>query len=108
LLVRAVWVNDGVAPMYHRRPVRYRLAGPGGTQTIVSIADTREWLPGVHIVEDMITTDVSLPPGVYSLEVAIESNPGVDPATVALPSVRLANQGQQSDGWLLLSEVTLE
>ncbi len=108
LAIQAVWSNDGVAPMYHSREVRYRLNGLAGSQTLISSADTREWLPGEHSVEDMLNVDVGLQPGVYSLEVAIASKAGVDPLTVALPPIRLANEGQQDDGWLPVSELTIE
>ncbi|MCP4869933.1 MAG: DUF4832 domain-containing protein [Proteobacteria bacterium] len=106
--IRATWSNDGVAPMYHSRDVRYRLNGQVGSQTFVSSADTREWLPGEHTVDDVFTVDAGLQAGVYSLEVAIVSEAGVDPLTVALSPVRLANEEQQADGWLPVSELTVE
>ncbi|MEW6720960.1 MAG: DUF4832 domain-containing protein [Thermodesulfobacteriota bacterium] len=104
LAVRSLWENKGVAPVYHPWPLAYRIRA-GGTDNAAaswrSSADLRKWLPGTHEVEDLLQIPAGVPPGTYSLDVAVLSEDG------ASAHVDLAIEGKRPDRWYPVSSVAV-
>jgi len=96
------WVNEGVAPVYRPYTLAFELRSDHASAVIRTGADVRGWLPGDAVFEESLAIPASLPPGVYSLRVAM-----LDPRT-QLPAVHLAISGEAGDGWVPLGNVTLE
>jgi len=104
LLFKSHWENVGVAPMYHRWPLAYRLrSGSGHIATQwTSKENLMRWLPGVtHEVEDVELVPEHIPGGTYSLDVAILDQHGNS------PNVDLAIEGKRDDRWYEVSTVTV-
>lgn len=102
LTLKSDWSNDGVAPIYLRYNLAWRLQDTKGkTQEQGNTGDDiRQWLPGSHHTEYQMKTPDSLPPGQYSLEVALLDESGKS-------RIQLANEGRQPDGWYSLSSITV-
>lgn len=94
----------GVAPAYHPWPVAFRLRTSGDEVVAewTSSADVRAFLPGSHVIEDLVTVPAEVAPATYSLDVGILSEDG------AAAHVRLAIGGVRSDLWYPISTVTVE
>jgi hypothetical protein len=96
------WENVGVAPMYHRWPLAYRLRSDSD-QTVAqwtSHADPRQWLPGAcHEVTDAVVLPSAIPPGLYSVDVGILDRDG------GSAHVALAIEGRRPDLWYAASKV---
>lgn len=103
----AEWSNLGVAPAYLPRALNYRLRNGGDTVAFVSKADITTWTPGTHLISDTVVIPADLPPGLYTLEVALLDRAGTEPATLALPPTFLGIEGRQVDGWYLISDVVV-
>jgi hypothetical protein len=101
------WRNAGVAPMYIRRPLSYRLRSDDAEVVFESTADIRDWVPGSRDVEDTVTVPADLAPGVYFLDVAVLNLPGTAPDIPALPPISLAIEGRLDDGWYAVSEMAV-
>lgn len=103
LRIRSLWENKGVAPVYRPWPLAYRLRS--GDDRVVasweSAADLRRWLPGTHEVDDTLPIPVAVPPGTYSLDVAILTEDG------AAAHVELAIAGKRPDKWYRVSVVKI-
>jgi hypothetical protein len=99
--VRSLWDNKGVAPVYRRWPLAYRLrSGADRVAAIwVSAADLRSWLPGTHELDEALKVPADVPAGAYSLDVAILTE------DAAAAHVELAIAGKRSDKWYPVSEV---
>jgi len=69
--------------------------------------DIRAWLPGAHKVKDTVVIPADLPAGEYALELALLDRDGTNPATSALPPLRLGIKGRGADGWYGLSKITV-
>lgn len=104
LSLRAEWENRGVAPAYHPWPVAFRLRDTGDKVVAkwTSAADVRTFLPGNHVVEEVLTVPTGVATAAYSLDVAILSE------DAAAAQVRLAIAGARSDLWYPISTVTVE
>lgn len=122
LSVSMQWQNVGSAPCYRPYRVAYRLSDEHGThRTLVSEVTVNRWLPGsVELftaeffqepkdlppgelvpVADTVPLPADLPSGRYTLSVGI-----VDPVSSS-PSIALAIQGRNADGWYPLSTIQL-
>jgi hypothetical protein len=101
--VRTLWENKGVAPIYRPWPLAYRLRA--GEDTVaarwVSAADVRDWLPGIHEVDEVLKIPAGTPAGAYSLDVAILEE-GAGSA-----HVELAIAGKRADRWYEVSQVRI-
>jgi hypothetical protein len=102
LVVRSQWENVGVAPMYHRWPLAYRLRSDSdeivGQWT--SQADPRQWLPGARPeIQDVVVIPRDIRPGAYSLDVGILDHEG------GSAYVALAIEGRRPDLWYAVSKV---
>ncbi|MFA6146748.1 MAG: DUF4832 domain-containing protein [bacterium] len=104
LLIRSLWENKGVAPIYHPWPLAYRLRS--STDRVVATWKSTEnlmsWLPGIHEIEEVVSIPVGVPAAKYALEVAILS----EDANAA--HVELAIVGKRPDKWYSISEVTIQ
>jgi hypothetical protein len=104
LVVRSRWQNLGVAPIYHRWPLAYRLRS-GSDQIVaqwVSTANPMQWLPGVlQDVEDVAAIPENMAAGTYSLDVAILTQDGRS------AHVDLAITGKRPDRWYLVSRLAI-
>lgn len=97
------WSNDGVAPIYLRYNVAWRLQD-ANEQTVAQSTtddDIRQWLPGEHTTHFALPTSKSLKAGRYHLDVAI-----LDEHNCA--RIKLANEGKREDAWYRLSSVTVQ
>jgi hypothetical protein len=105
LLVASQWENVGVAPMYHRWPLAYRLRSSSG-QIVgqwTSQADPRQWLPGTpHEARDVVLMASEIPPGTYSLDLAVLDRDG------GSAHVALAVEGGRADLWYAVSKIVVE
>jgi hypothetical protein len=102
------WANLGVAPIYLRRTLAYRLRSATREETFESTHDIRSWLPGTWDVADSFTLPSDLEPGSYELEVALVDRAGTNPATDPLPPLQLAIEGRGTDGWYALSQLEVQ
>lgn len=98
------WVNKGVAPMYHRWPLAWRMRDKSGkviTQK-TSTTDLRNWLPGAQSSNDTLDIPAGTPGGEYALELAILAEDG----SHALVHVAIAGAG--TDLWYPVSTITVK
>ena len=102
------WSNLGVAPHYLPRKLSYRLKKGSDQATFDGTADTRTWLPGSWTISDTFTVPATLPPGTYSIEVALLDRPGTNPTTIPLAPLFLGIEGRGSDGWYALSTLEVQ
>lgn len=102
-VVRSTWTNKGVAPVYHRWPIAYRLraANDAVVAQWQSPLDLRTWLPGSHSLEDTMQIPSNLAPGSYSLDVAVLNENG------SQAFVQLAINGKRADNWYPVSVVQI-
>ena len=103
LTLAAQWSNDGVAPIYLRYRVAWRLqdADEKTVQQSLTDDDIRQWLPGPQSTQFALPVPPTLKPGQYHLDIAL-----VDASQQS--RIKLANKGLRSDGWYRLSSVTIQ
>jgi hypothetical protein len=104
LNVKMKWANVGVGKLYRPFELRLSLRNAAG-QTVVSStasADPREWLPGEFDVAAVLPIPSSLPPGEYTLAVAL-----IDPANPRR-TLTLAMDAPAKEGWYLVSQTKVE
>jgi hypothetical protein len=91
--------NTGVAPVYKDYIPAIKLAD-GQASFIMSLeAGTRQWLPGIHrIQEDLLLPDC-IGAGNYAVSFGI-----LEPSN-QLPAISLANKGMDNEGWFPLGIV---
>jgi len=96
------WSNDGVAPIYLRYTLAWRLQDKRGSTVVQGNAgdDIRQWLPGSHSSAYQLATPPGLAAGRYQLDVALVDKTGK-------ARIQLANEGKLSDGWYRLSSVMI-
>jgi hypothetical protein len=104
LALRSRWQNVGVAPIYHRWPLAYRLRS-GSDRTVaqwVSTANLTQWLPGApQDVEDIVAIPENVAAGTYSLDLAIMTQDGRS------AHVDLAITGKRTDRWYPVSKLVI-
>ena len=102
LTLNQQWFNDGVAPIYLKYDVAYRVVNDANT--VMSMGkmadDIRTWLPGQHTFVYQLAMPEALPAGQYNIEMAMLDAKGVS-------RINLANEGKQADGWYRISTVTV-
>lgn len=102
ITLKSDWLNDGVAPIYLRYNLAWRVQDLKGNTVVQGITgdDIRQWLPGAHHCEYQLKTPDNLAAGQYHLDVAmLDEN--------AKARIQLANEGRQSDGWYRLSSISV-
>jgi len=104
LLVRSLWENKGVAPIYHPWPLAYRLRSDDDrvVATWRSVANLMNWLPGPHSIEEAIGIPADIPVATYNLDVAVLSEDG------KTAHVELAIAGKRPDKWYPVSSVKIK
>lgn len=93
------WENKGVAPCYDPYPLALRLVGNEHVITLVTDADIRQWMPGDALYDGSVFIPADVPPGEYTLEIAV-----LDRDRQA-PAVKLAIAGRRDNGWYPLSTI---
>lgn len=104
IAVQSQWDNVGVAPMYHNRPLAYRLRSEQDEVAAqwVSRARLMDWLPGSPIlIQDTLTLAKDLLAGRYHLDVGVLSEDG------GTAAVELAIAGKRADRWYPVSTVMI-
>lgn len=103
LPLRMEWENRGVAPMYRRFALAFRVQDAQGRtlHTALAQANLNSWLPGRVKVEETLCLPRALPAGDLRISVAV-----VEPSTFE-PVVRLAIEGREADGWYPVSRVRM-
>lgn len=89
LKIESLWANVGVAPIYHKYPLVYRLRNDELTYSFTSKEDITEWLPDedIYIVNEfMLAKDMKT--GSYQLEIGIET--GIE----EVGNIKLAIEGE--------------
>jgi len=100
LHIKCWWENLGVAPIYHRYPLAFRLKGEKCGYILKSSEDITTWLPGdIIFTEDLPLADI--PAGDYMLQTAIVGRDS------DVPAIKLANEGRGPDGWHDIGRVVL-
>jgi hypothetical protein len=104
LNVQMTWANVGVGKLFRPYQLRLSLKNTDGQTVTNSIAATNpsEWLPGEHDVSARLSIPANLPPGEYTLAVAL-----MDPTTQHQP-LQLAMDVPVSQGWYQVSRVKVE
>lgn len=116
------WQNVGSAPCYEPYRLAYRLTGTNKWRKVfVGKVTVRRWMPGsVELFTkkffqadwdlppgsavnetDGIALPMDMPPGVYTLSLAVV------PKDSASPALRLGIQGRADDGWYPLSKLNV-
>ncbi|QDX31434.1 DUF4832 domain-containing protein [Dickeya poaceiphila] len=102
LTLNSQWFNDGVAPIYLKYDLAYRVANDANNVMIMgkTTENVRAWLPGQHSFIYQLAMPEALPAGQYNIDVAMLDAKGVS-------RINLANEGKQADGWYRVSTVTV-
>jgi hypothetical protein len=96
------WLNAGVAPVYEEYWLAIELYSTNGSAVIRTPADVRKWLPGDAVFDSTVYVPATLKPGEYRFRVGL-----LDPRTEK-PSIGLAIEGRQPDGWYDLGSIQVE
>jgi len=93
LHIKSWFENLGVAPIYHRYPLAFRLKSEKSGYILKSNTDITKWLPGDIIFSEDFTLPENIDTGNYMLQIAITGRFDDNPA------IKLANEGRNPDGW---------
>ncbi len=102
--VKSSWANVGTAPVYRNYRIAYRLRDSGGSVAVMKVSETdlTTWLPGEYQVDEAIDIPADMVPGTYFLDIAVLD------VEEDLPAIELAIEGKRSDGWYVVSGVTMD
>ncbi|GDX04365.1 DUF4832 domain-containing protein [Buttiauxella sp. A111] len=100
LTLNSQWKNEGVAPIYLKYDLSYRLVNDANKVIAQGRTsdDIRSWLPGERTASYRLALPATLANGQYFVEVAMLDKQGK-------ARINLANEGKQSDGWYRVSKV---
>ncbi|MCL1859793.1 MAG: DUF4832 domain-containing protein [Oscillospiraceae bacterium] len=102
LHIKSWWENLGVAPIYYKYPLNFRLKNENNSYILKSGADITGWLPGdIIFTEDLLTPHDAIA-GNYTLQAAITGRFDDNPA------IKLANDNRDSDGWYNIGKVIIK
>jgi hypothetical protein len=93
LHIKSWWENLGVAPIYHRYPLAFRLKNENNSYIIKTGVDITDWLPGDIVFTEDLKVPQNAAAGDYMLQTAITGRFDDNPA------IKLASEGRGSDGW---------
>ena len=98
------WANVGVGKLYRPFVLGLALCDSAGQPALNAHAkaDPREWLPGEHGIIEQVAIPPALPPGEYTLTVALE-----DPGQPGR-RLRLAMNAPETEGRYTVSRLTIE
>ena len=103
LTLNSNWANDGIAPIYLKYALTYRVVSPANKVVAQgkTADDIRSWLPGARSTNYRLQIPATLATGQYYIEVAMLDGRG-------MPRINLANEGKQNDGWYRVSKFSLQ
>ncbi|KFC81626.1 DUF4832 domain-containing protein [Buttiauxella agrestis] len=103
LTLNSRWINEGVAPIYLKYAVNYRVVDASNKVVVQvqTVDDIRTWLPGEYSTNYQLTIPANSASGQYYIEVAMLDGQGK-------PRINLANEGQQSNGWYRVSKINIQ
>lgn len=93
------WENLGVAPCYKRYPLAFRLKNDDACSVIKTEADITGWLPGDSLYDSSVIVPEDTEAGRYELQV------GILDKFEDKPKVKLAIEGENTDGWYTLGGI---
>ena len=91
--------NVGVAPAYHKLPLKIRLTGASVVETETEV-DVREWLPGKASVKLSVALPETLKKGTYAIEISLGGG--------AYPQAYFASDAKEADGWYTIGETEVK
>lgn len=91
--------NVGVAPIYHKLPLKIRFVGAQTFEKETEI-DVREWLPGVWKNEICVTIPEAMKKGKYKMQIALGGG--------KYPIVYFATDAKEENGWYEVGETQLK
>ena len=91
--------NVGVAPIYHKLPLKIRLVG-AETFAFETDVDARKWMPGVSENKICVTLPVSAKKGAYKIQIALGGG--------EFPSVCFASDAKEENGWYEVGETEIQ
>ena len=107
LNIKSWWENLGVAPIYYRYPVSFRLKGENNNDHVFkSDVDITTWLPGDIIFTEKFELPPAVTAGNYMLQAAITGRFDFDSENI--PAIKLANDGRNPDGWHDIGAIIVE
>jgi hypothetical protein len=101
LVFKSWWDNKGVAPIYKKYLLAFRLKNEKRSEVIVTDADINTWFPGDNLYDDSIFIPRSMPSGLYQLQIGIVDRQSHE------PKVNLAIKGRDSEGWYPLGKIEI-
>ena len=102
--IKAWFENIGVAPIYHRYPLAFRLKNLNNKSQryiLKSNADITTWLPGDIIINEDFILPQEITAGKYILQAGIIGKDN------DIPEIMLANDGRDSEGWYDMNEIVI-
>ncbi|MHC4400938.1 MAG: DUF4832 domain-containing protein [Planctomycetota bacterium] len=93
------WENKGVAPCYRPFRLALRLKNASKQVVLVTGADVRSWLPGDNLCDRAVSIPADAPSGEYDLAI------GLLDEREDTPTVSLAIEGREPDGWYKLGKI---
>ena len=91
--------NVGVAPIYHRLPLKIRLVG-SETFALETGVDVRKWMPGISESEICLTLPATMKKGAYKIQIALGGG--------EFPSVCFASDANEVNGWYEVGETEID
>jgi hypothetical protein len=102
LHIKSWWENLGVAPIYYKYPLAFRLKGETNSYILKSKQDITRWLPGDIVFSEGLTIPQNAVAGNYMLQTAIIGRFDDNPA------IKFANENRNSDGWYDIATVVVK
>jgi Domain of unknown function (DUF4832) len=96
------WENKGVAPVYKKFNLAFRLKNEKRSEIMVTDADINSWFPGDNLYDNAIFIPRDMPAGVYQLQTGIVDCQSHE------PKVNLAIPGRDPDGWYPLGSIEIK
>lgn len=89
-----------MAPCYKNYKLAIHLKNNKSSQTFITEAKIKEWLPGDNMFNDAIFPG-KLTQGEYDLQIAIVEENSLD------PKINLAIKGKLADGWYSMGKISI-
>jgi hypothetical protein len=96
------WENKGDAPCYKDYSLAIKLQKEKDSIIFYTNANIRKWLPGDNLYDSFIFIPENLHAGIYNIKIAL-----VNPVTKK-PSIQLAIEGKDSEGWYNLDKIEIK
>ena len=96
------WDNKGVAPIYKKYLLAFRITNEKRSEVILTDADIISWFPGDNLYDDAVFIPRDMPAGIYKFQIGI-----VDTQSHK-PKVNLAIKEKDSEGWYTLGNLEIK